>query len=149
MLFGHRQLSKFVFLLLQILDATHQTIRRPVWTEDRWKTSTSQTMKSRENSQTLVTPTYPQNAFSNSRKVYFSFLLTISYLSSKESSYGTPTRSMSSLWMKYLLNKWWLGVDRWNIVSYRIVSYRCRETQAWKLLCPPPCITLYNNNISL
>jgi len=32
---------------------------------------------------------------------------------------------------------------------YRIVSYRCRETQAWKPLCPPPCITLYNNNISL
>ena len=31
----------------------------------------------------------------------------------------------------------------------RIVSYRCRETQAWKPLCPPPCITLYNNNISL
>jgi len=27
----------------------------------------------------------------------------------KESSYGTPTWSMSSLWMKYLLNKQWLG----------------------------------------
>jgi len=36
------------------------------------------------------------------------------------------------------------------VSSYRrIVSYRCRETQAWKPLCPPPCITLYNNNISL
>ena len=34
-------------------------------------------------------------------------------------------------------------------LPYRIVSYRCRETQAWKPLCPPPCITLYNNNISL
>ena len=32
----------------------------------------------------------------------------------KEFSYGTPTRSMNSLWMKYLLNKQWLGVDRWN-----------------------------------
>jgi len=32
---------------------------------------------------------------------------------------------------------------------HRIVSYRCRETQAWKPLCPPPCITLYNNNTSL
>ena len=27
---------------------------------------------------------------------------------------GPPTRSMSSLWMKYLLNKQWLRVDRWN-----------------------------------
>ena len=35
----------------------------------------------------------------------------------KESSYGTPTWSMSSLCMKYLLNKQWLEVDRWNTME--------------------------------
>jgi len=44
-------------------------------------------------------------------------------LSCSQSSYRTPTRSMSSLWMN-LPNKQWLGADRWNNHSRTHANHR-------------------------
>jgi len=52
----------------------------------------------------------------------------------------------SSQFASVRIYKDWIypGKHEVEFVSYRIVSYPCREMQAWKPLCPPPCITLYN-----